>query len=105
MPRVVCHHCQVVQQSGRGDLLVQRIFGVRCTQPAPPLGRIGIERQDVLRVIGKDGIEPTVEEVGLTHIATMPDKLDAAPQFPDRYCGEPSSKRRIGFADWVAIPR
>jgi hypothetical protein len=51
------------------------------------LSRIGIERQDVLGVVGKESIEPTVEE-GLTQIATMADKLDAAPQFPDRYCGE-----------------
>ena len=74
---------QVIDQGDGGNLLVQGVFRVRDPQPAPDLGDLGVEAQDVVPVIPQDFVQPDLQDPRLGPVAPMPDQLDAPAQLAD----------------------
>ena len=84
MRDVAGDHGEPVHQRRRGDLLVERILGMRHAQPAPDLRDLFIERQDRVRVIACDCAEPTTKASRLREVASMVNCFNALAQLADR---------------------
>lgn len=84
MCRITRHDGQIMNESRGGDLFVERVFWVRDTQSTPNVRGFLIKRQDRFRIRSRDLQQPSLQPLRLTRVSTIPEALDALPQFP--YC-------------------
>lgn len=73
---VACYHGQIVEESGCGYELVERVFGVWRAQMPPEAGNVAVDRQNRVTVFPEDAGQPVFQLLGLGVIAAMPGEPD-----------------------------
>jgi len=84
MSDIARHDREIMNQSRRGDLFVQRVLRIGYAKATPYLGDFFIDRKDSIGVIGGELQEPPLEPLRLRFVATMADSLDPLPELSYR---------------------
>ena len=77
MSDIARYDCEIMKQSRRGDLLVQRIFRIGYAKAAPYVGNFFVDRKDAIGIIGGELQEPLLKPPRLRLVATMPAPFDS----------------------------
>ena len=83
MSDIARYDCEIMNQSRRGDLFVQRVLRIGYAKAAPYVGDFFIDRKDSIGVIGGKLQEPPLKPLRLRLIATVTNSFDPLAKFSD----------------------